>query len=617
MVSFFAVVALLMTLAGNAAAPSELLVVSSQVLALVALSGAFLSAAFGLRYLVARKPDLRRALLFVGALTLVVFIAHLYVVNSPPTFTDGTVGGLVGSTFGDSHLLISSSKVTSNSLFVVNITDVGDSAVGNLSLYLDNRSLPVTGFVSLPSNSDPLLPSSSTQFRLTTEVQGNENWHGTINVTSASSLRLEYQLLTCYHVPNPGEASGVFGCVMDEVYYVPTALGILDGIQCAPYAPGCNLEHPPLAKALIAAGMAVFGVNDLGWRASNIILGTLSIPLLFGLVLLASGNKRLAYFSTVLLALDMMFFVHSSIGVIDVPIVFFSLVAFISYFWKVSLWKIDNYVAAGVFLGLAALSKETALFSLLALVNFELLFRRDGLKPLSSRLAKMTLATVAVFIGAIQLFDTLFTSGVQPWFYQHIGFMLSYGSGLIASVLACSPTTGYWCKFPSMPGGPPILPTDWLLFYTPVAYLVTRVTVSVVNAASVTYIAVGYYGMANPVVVWMVFACVPLLVYRLRKDRHTLLPVNPETRFGAFLLVWLAWAYIPYILLFLYGRVTYPFYIIPAIPALAGGAAYFITRDFFPPRMALVYVLGAFAIFFLYFPVKDFLPVAIRAILGH
>jgi hypothetical protein len=90
-----------------------------------------------------------------------------------------------------------------------------------------------------------------------------------------------------------------------------------------------------------------------------------------------------------------------------------------------------------------------------------------------------------------------------------------------------------------------------------------------------------------------------------------------ELRFAAFALLLFLWMYVPYIFIFLGSRVTYPFYFLPAMPALALGAAYFITRPFFPKKMAVIYVVAVFGIFFLYFPVKDFLPVAIRVLLRH
>ena len=164
-----------------------------------------------------------------------------------------------------------------------------------------------------------------------------------------------------------------------------------------------------------------------------------------------------------------------------------------------------------------------------------------------------------------------------------------------------------------------ITPLDWLLVYAPVPYLVTNATAAATGAAasSLTFVKAGYYGITNQIVVWMVFAWLPLAAYRFAKTRLSGAELSADDRFGIILLVWFLWSYIPYVALWLYGRVTYPFYILPALPALAGGSAYFLTRDWFPSRMALVCVVAAFALFFLYFPVKDFLPDIIRVWLGR
>jgi hypothetical protein len=81
------------------------------------------------------------------------------------------------------------------------------------------------------------------------------------------------------------------------------------------------------------------------------------------------------------------------------------------------------------------------------------------------------------------------------------------------------------------------------------------------------------------------------------------------------MLVWLLWTYLPYLVLWVYGRVTYPFYLVPAVPSLASGAAYVTTRDWFPYALALSYVAFAAVFFFVFFPVKDFLPVYLRQVL--
>jgi hypothetical protein len=81
-------------------------------------------------------------------------------------------------------------------------------------------------------------------------------------------------------------------------------------------------------------------------------------------------------------------------------------------------------------------------------------------------------------------------------------------------------------------------------------------------------------------------------------------------------LIWFSWNYFPYLALFAAGRVTYPFYFIPALPAVAMGASYFLTRKWAPSYLSVIYVAGAFVFFFVFFPDKAFLPVWLRVLIG-
>ena len=51
---------------------------------------------------------------------------------------------------------------------------------------------------------------------------------------------------------------------------------------------------------------------------------------------------------------------------------------------------------------------------------------------------------------------------------------------------------------------------------------------------------------------------------------------------------------------------TYPFYILPAIPAIAIGCAYVLTRKWFPREVAYILLGGVFLWFFLYYPGQVF-----------
>lgn len=401
------------------------------------------------------------------------------------------------------------------------------------------------------------------------------------------------------------------GCVGDESYYVPEALRILRGEPCSTdsgLTPDCHLEHPFLAKAMMAAGMAVFGVNDFGWRIFIVIFGTLSIPILFILVLMVSGNRKLAFFSSLFLAADTLFFVQSSIAMLEIPSIFFSLLAFVFYFWRGSFWKVDNLVASGICLGLAILCKETAVFMAVVLLTYHFYTNRTSLSRTTIGIMKMLLPALAVFLVGLQIYASLFTVSTTPTFYQEIQYVFHYGSGLVGCdkgwidpVLQRCPT-----------------PIDWLAYYTASTWFSSSVTVTMSNGGVQQYVGVAFYKLTNPLVIWLVFAWVPMVVVKKLRRKPEGSVESADDRLGVFALFWFFWGWFPYVILwFPINRTVYPFYILPAVPALAIGTAYFLTRDWFPSKLALLYLIAAFGWFFLYFPDKDFLPVWIRVILAR
>jgi len=601
-------------------APVPFYVPLLQGLSILALALGAAALMTGTYALLMAKPSLKAPFLFVLLLTSAVFAAHVYIINSPAATTSASLGGAVGSTLSDGQVTVTSQALDRNLSVTVQVT--GSSAVGTVAISLNGSALPQSGLSPVPSLADPLQPGGETFGR----------W--SLPANSSGQLSVSYEYLTCYDT-----GKRVYGCVMDESYYVPAAQGILNREQCAPYADNCNLEHPFLSKGFIAAGMAIFGTySAVGWRIFNAIFGTLCIPLFFVLVMLLSGNRRLTYISSVLLATDSMFFVHASIGVIDTPAVFFSLLAFVFYFWRSSFWKIDNRMVSGIFLGLALLSKETSVFMVLLLVCYDIYSNRGGFSRMTKDALKLLVPAALVAIFGLQVYASALTSAAAPTFVQEIDFILKYGSGLTGASGMWSDWLGY------------ITPLRWLLYYSPVGYLVTTVTQTVTSATGTTvtrYVGIGYYGVTNPVVTWLVFAWVPLValeVYYRRRAGSTIQALPPETpmpvaaegnpseaasgssdttaadrdnRAGVFALLWLVFGYVPYVLLYFYGRVTYPFYIVPIIPALALGSAYFVSRRWFPSKITIVYVVAAFAWFLLYFPVKDFLPIWLRVLLGR
>jgi predicted membrane-bound dolichyl-phosphate-mannose-protein mannosyltransferase len=605
-------------LAANAHWGNYGFVTGAEVSASASLALGPVSLALGTAYIAKSRPEMRRLLVFAFLISLLVLGAHLYVINDPPAETPARpLSGMVGTSFADSKVTVSSSL--SGGMLSVNVTDLSGGtaqnpgwAVSSVTLSYGGEALPASGFTDPPTELNPLQPPRAVAYGFRDQVLGNWAMPSAV----PENLTVNYQVLSCYHVagnPSSYPDQAELGCIMDESYYVPSAAGeqvsgvyypgLLQGVQCSTTSPNCNMEHPFLAKAIIAAGVAIFGLSAFGWRIFVAIMGSISVALLFVLVLLVSGNRRLACFGAILFALDTLFFVHSSAALIDVPALFFALLGFVFYFWRTSFWKVDHIVASGIFFGLSLLCKETSLFLLGAMVTYELVSGRRKLVRSAWRSLGILIPAVLVFFAGTQVYDSLFASGSYPYFYQQIGYMLTYGSSLRGG--------GWFDATLNMF----ITPLNWLTFYSPVPYLVSTVSGRAGNAVY-SYVGVGYYGTTNSIIVWMVFAWLPLAAYRLLKKR-TPRGEAKDDGLALFLIVWFVWAYLPYVLLWLYGRVTYPFYIIQAVPALAAGAAYITTRKWFPHRYALLYIAFAFVLFFIYFPVKDFLPVVIRSAIGR
>ena len=431
----------------------------------------------------------------------------------------------------------------------------------------------------------------------------------------------------------------VDGCVMDEIYYVPAAQVLLNGDKCGPGGLNCNMEHPFLSKAVIAAGIVLFGNNDFGWRFFVVLLGTACVPILFAICWRVTKDRTLSLFAAFLLAFETLFFVHSSIAVIDIQPIFFALLAFLVYLGKFRVWKLDSFVLAGILLGLSALSKETAIFMLLFLITYNLLFG-DGTKRfrLLTSIETFVIAA-AVFAVGLQIYVSLFGDSNTHTFIDDIRYILSYGSGLKG------------VGWTDAVFGIPITPYSWMTYFSAVGYFITRILVNGVPQ----YISLGYWGEPNFFEVWLTYLWVPYVVYLAVKRwrRGRLAPLGPSIeappqvdlslddaplvsepaqvpapvpagpspgaafKLAGFAFLWFLFTYFPYFALYYYGRVTYPFYLIPSIPAFAIGCAYVLTRRWFPREVAYILLGGVFLWFFLYYPDKAFLPTWLRIILGH
>jgi dolichyl-phosphate-mannose--protein O-mannosyl transferase len=390
------------------------------------------------------------------------------------------------------------------------------------------------------------------------------------------------------------EKEMAYRCIMDEYYYIPWANQMAKGGQCLVGAGYCHLEHPPLGVAFIALGIWLFGNDALGWRFFVALLGTMGVPLLYFLALKISGQVKLALSSALLLSLDTLYFVHSSAALIDIPAVFFLVTAFL-------LLAHERRLLCGLALGLAGLSKETAAFGAGALLTYVWLSTANTRKKAQSLILIAATALVTFIVG-LEVFDLLYAGLAFRSFIDHIAYMISYGASL----------KGPGWFDPML--GRPITPLDWLVAYSPVNYYLSRSTIST-GGTYLSVVDIGYYGIANVAITWATFIWLPLALWDVLHARSwasscASYPIRKEALLAS---CYFLWGYLPYLALYALGRVTYPFYILTALPGMCLGSSYLIERLRFPRWARLSYYAIGFAWFIIFFPHKGFLPYGLRA----
>ena len=124
---------------------------------------------------------------------------------------------------------------------------------------------------------------------------------------SAGALGLGSLMLFGWGLDQPGKT------YFDEEHYVPAARALLAR------TPGVNIEHPLFAKTVIAAGIAAFGDNPLGWRISALLFGVAGVLALFWMALMLFEDLRAAVCAALLLMFDQTWFIQARIAMLEMP----------------------------------------------------------------------------------------------------------------------------------------------------------------------------------------------------------------------------------------------------------------------------------------------------------
>ena len=378
--------------------------------------------------------------------------------------------------------------------------------------------------------------------------------------------------------------------IFDETYYVNAARIIL-GIPVdhgAPYAGSPfgldpNTEHPPLGKLLIALSMILFGDNGLGWRFPSIVAGMTALGALYLIVRAAGETARFGILAVALFAFDNLAFVHGRIGTLDMLVLAPILLAA----W---LALRDRWALAGLLLAVGILIKLTAIYGLLALlilvaIRIASIWWRERRIVVGELRPAVTLVAVfaVVAIGGLGLLDARFSSYTNP--IDHLNHMISYGADLKAPV----DHTGICATTDSAPW-------QWPFNECQINYLRVDVTVRAGDKVISNTPSIDFRGALNPLLAGAIPLATLFAVWLAWRARN---------RLAIWAIVWAAANYLPYVALAIISdRITYIYYFLPVIPAVAIAIALLLLRSGLP-RFVLWGYLAAYLVgFAAYFPFR-------------
>jgi dolichyl-phosphate-mannose--protein O-mannosyl transferase len=136
-------------------------------------------------------------------------------------------------------------------------------------------------------------------------------------------------------------------------------------------------QHPPLAKLLITAGVAIFGDNPFGWRAMSVIFGATTLVAVFLWSFALFRNIAQSLWVTAITFFDQLLYIQARVAMLDIFLTAFCVLALAFFTFsmkeKEPSRSFRSFVLSGVFIGLATACKWSGMFLLFGLVAIILL----------------------------------------------------------------------------------------------------------------------------------------------------------------------------------------------------------------------------------------------------
>jgi len=358
------------------------------------------------------------------------------------------------------------------------------------------------------------------------------------------------------------------GFIFDEAHYVPTVRKYMMGRLDA------NLEHPPLSKWIIWAGILIFGDNPWGWRTLNTIFSAATIIIVGLITYQLSKSLKLALIAELLIATDVTFFNLGGTAILDPPALFFMALALLLYI------KGMKSISA-IPLGLALLSKTSSFIALAAIAGIEVGYplvntmRIDkAWEAFKKYLREIFFPALLIFFIGLAAWDA--QVGAYPTPFHHLQFMFDYHTHLVYH----NPLEVE-------------LPLSWII--PPISRMPSPFAVYT-NPLGLRPVA--FWGTSSPLW-WSIWLILPLSYLIMRDDKPLHNP-SPEL----ILTAWFAVTYGSFLYLgYIAHRWVYIFYFLQIAIVLAPIVPIILEKRGYDLLLA---VLLAFQLFWfiLWFPVK-------------
>ena len=358
------------------------------------------------------------------------------------------------------------------------------------------------------------------------------------------------------------------GMFFDEIYFGRTAYEIMHDINVY------ENTHPYLGKHLITPGIKLFGMTPFGWRFMNVLFAGLLIFMAYYFGLHLFKKQEYGFISAFLMTYSFMHLAQARVGLIDT---FGVLFVFVSYFYLyrfIVKQQLSRLLISGVFFGLAAAVKWSAVFAALGfvLIAVYLLLSRY---PLQKRFSGYRLLMYGALSYGVVAFTVYAFSFFDIYGHTHsLQSIINYNTNMYnyhATLQATHPYSSAWWSWP--------LDMKPMGYYKEVKYGL----LSSINA------------LGNPAIFWLGIVAMLYLV---------VLTFMRKSLEATFILLAFVGLYLPYVFV---GRLMFIYHFYYAVPFLILAIVLMfrdaMERFVFVRKTCGIYLLIVAGLFLAFYPV--------------